>query len=365
MSDLTLVLGSSNFTVAAHTLRRNSSFFTDHPALQTYNVQTPVSAQTFREFICAIGEGSELPVRPDNASDLSSLCEEFGVASLKRACDRCLSPASVPASIDVGFKRGEAALEAKLAVAISAVEDLKQEVRDLKQECGVLKAELLELRNPLGHLPLAEEIVKLRSQTCAARRNLELSKLKTAVAQLQGHFRTWVHGSLDFRRRKEAKLDPLDPEDGFLDGIIAFLAKSYGGNVYDNGIVTITPQSRVAAFVQPEALPVLSESEPGEWICWDFHEMRVTPASYTIWGWGLKSWVLDGSVDGENWTEMDLQTDTTDFQDPNKVCFAVHSPVESRFIRLTQTEKTHEPLLEGIDDFMCLLGVEFFGTLSK
>jgi hypothetical protein len=40
-----------------------------------------------------------------------------------------------------------------------------------------------------------------------------------------------------------------------------------------------------------------SQSEPGQWVCWNFREMRVRPTDCTIEAYGLKSWVVDGSLD--------------------------------------------------------------------
>jgi hypothetical protein len=46
------------------------------------------------------------------------------------------------------------------------------------------------------------------------------------------------------------------------------------------------------------------------WVCWDFHELRIGPTYYTIVNGMMRSWVIEGSVDGEKWTEMDRQTET-------------------------------------------------------
>jgi hypothetical protein len=58
-----------------------------------------------------------------------------------------------------------------------------------------------------------------------------------------------------------------------------------------------------------------SKDEPGQWVCWDFREIRVHPTHYTIETVWLKSWVVAGSLDGESWTEIHPQTDNQDFKD--------------------------------------------------
>jgi hypothetical protein len=107
---------------------------------------------------------------------------------------------------------------------------------------------------------------------------------------------------------------------------------------------------------------ISSKDEPGQWICWDFREMRVRPTHYTMMARYPKSWVVEGSLDGMNWTEIDRQTDNEAFnKNPETASFRISKPVESRFIRLSQTDKNHE----GKDFLGYLYVVEFFGTLSE
>jgi hypothetical protein len=90
--------------------------------------------------------------------------------------------------------------------------------------------------------------------------------------------------------------------------------------------------------------------------------MRITPAGYKIRGWYLKSWVVEGSVDRENWMEIDRQTDNVDFEETewNTASFRVFDQVAYRLIRLTQKDVNHN----GRHD-LSLAGVEFFGALSE
>jgi hypothetical protein len=104
-----------------------------------------------------------------------------------------------------------------------------------------------------------------------------------------------------------------------------------------------------------------SEDEPGQWVCWDFGQIRIRVTHYTIKGSFLKSWVVEVSVDGSSWREIDRQTDNQDFKvDWNTASFSVSNPAGFRFIRLTQTGKNHTG-----DDDLTLAGVEFFGTLIE
>jgi transposase len=78
----------------------------------------------------------------------------------------------------------------------------------------------------------------------------------------------------------------------------------------------------------------------------------------TAW---LHTWVLEGSLDGMTWTEIDRQTNDQNFQDHlSQASFPVSSPTECRFIRLSQPGKNR-----GGYACLHLAAVEFFGTLSE
>jgi hypothetical protein len=150
-----------------------------------------------------------------------------------------------------------------------------------------------------------------------------------------------------------------------LEGIISYLTQKYGGNVHDNGIVTITSQS--VAWGDDSCAPknvadlatyvgFASKEGRGEWICWDFREMLVRPTHYTIRSIDLSSWVIEGSVDGANWNSIDERLSSWDSV-RYVASFAVSNAVECRFLRLTRAGERRLALK--------LRGVEFFGTLFE
>jgi hypothetical protein len=133
-----------------------------------------------------------------------------------------------------------------------------------------------------------------------------------------------------------------------LEGIISYLTKKHG-NVHEKGIVTITHREWL----------LNSTDDRHQWVCWDFREMRVRPTHYTIRGLLLKSWVVEGSLDGESWTEIDRQTDNQDFEGYwHTASFAVSKPAECRFIRWNAVSSFFN---SNHKDF----AFEFFGTLSE
>jgi hypothetical protein len=183
----------------------------------------------------------------------------------------------------------------------------------------------------------------LSSRICAIEKQLQMTPLRLQI------------------RMKEAKS---------LDGIISYLTAKHGGNVHEKGIVTISSKSTEDETDVPQNIAdrdsgtrFSSKDEPGQWVCWDFRKMRVGLTGYTILGWSLKSWIVEGSEDGRIWTEIDRQRDDQDFKRSDwrtTASFVVPNPTTFRFIRLTQTDKSHDG-----DDELALVTVEFFGELSE
>jgi hypothetical protein len=152
-----------------------------------------------------------------------------------------------------------------------------------------------------------------------------------------------------------------------MDGIMSYLARKHRGNVHEKGIVTITSKSTAgsqysAAYAHDYSgnRRFMSRNEPGQWICWDFREMRICMTHYRIHAHCLKTWIVECSMDGDSWTEIDRRTDIQNYKGGwAVVSFQVSNVVECRFIRLTQTDKNYQ----GHDSLLCVL--EFFGTLSE
>jgi hypothetical protein len=239
-----------------------------------------------------------------------------------------------------------------------------------------LSARVSKLEDQISSFPACGLFERIEFQERAlANLGLETEKLKKLLASFTKSESPKSTPTPAPSPRPEKLMKELDfalPQPESLEGIISFLTERHGGQVHEKGIVTITSKSTFREGENPEFGPsrvadltsdsyFWSKNEPGQWICWDFHEMRARPTHYAIRGEALKSWIVEGSLDGENWTKIDRQTDNQDFKEHwNTVSFTVSKPVKSRFIRLTQTDKRHD----GID-YLFLLAVEFFGTLSE
>jgi hypothetical protein len=102
-------------------------------------------------------------------------------------------------------------------------------------------------------------------------------------------------------------LDELLSECSDLESVS--IQRKHGGNVHAMGIVTVTSASidslrnfsNLVDLTNSASL-FRSENWPSQWVCWDFHEMRVRPSHYTMDRCSLKSWVVQASLDGKAWT---------------------------------------------------------------
>jgi hypothetical protein len=134
---------------------------------------------------------------------------------------------------------------------------------------------------------------------------------------------------------------PMDARNSF-DGIISYLTKKHGGNVQEKEIITMTSKSgyrdprSTSEFALKGIADLTSDSSffseqgPGQWICWDFCQMRVRLTHYAICTSALRSWVLEGSLDGAAWTVIDRQTDSWQLSQHGwpEAWFGISNPVE-------------------------------------
>jgi hypothetical protein len=85
--------------------------------------------------------------------------------------------------------------------------------------------------------------------------------------------------------------------------------------------------------------------------------MRLRLTRYTVYAPWLRSWVLAGSLNGVEWTEIDRQTNAAN---PfTTASFVVSNTAQFHFVRLQQTGTNHRGGHE-----LFLDSVEFFGDLA-
>lgn len=364
MSNLTLLLGDHSFLIRKKCIIENSDLFDAHPELYdeySYEIESKVAHKDCSTFVEFLRTNDSSLITPDNAKSFLALGEEFGVPGLPKLCAEFLQDEIVD-----------------MRRLYNQVLDMKGLVWEQSQVCEMAIRNLSQTLSGFIVGKVSEVLADLQ----AMRSEIE-DRLAGMNANWESSHIALRNSVLELNRAAERHWKrvecPFHAEDS-LDGIITYLTEKQGGNVQETGIVTITsksvnpddPRCAVATLADFRSdSHFKSQNEPGQWVCWDFHEMCVRLTHYTMECVYTKSWVIEGSDDGDTWTEIDRQTDNEDFRyswrkTPNRnlaaFAIAIANQVECRFIRLTQTGKTHPP---DPDDLLRICAVEFFGVLSE
>jgi hypothetical protein len=169
--------------------------------------------------------------------------------------------------------------------------------------------------------------------------------------------------------------DPGKPLSG---GIISHLARQCRRNLHEAGIVTATASSVTDTTTKYHPMRTLdleadslfcTQNMPNQWVCYDFHDARIRPTHYAIRsrseGWrnsqNLRSWVLEGRNDGEDWALIDEQTDNPDLKSSNaRRLYPVTAVNDYRYLRISQTGRNHA----GTEQ-LSFSGFEIFGELVE
>ena len=160
-----------------------------------------------------------------------------------------------------------------------------------------------------------------------------------------------------------------DPLNGFFNKLRA----KCGGNPHTKGQVVITASSSLAnnpwqVIDYGWTSHWVTKNEPDQWIKFDFLTGKFHIYSYTLktynyvaGGNHLRSWVIEGSSNGNDWLELDRRHGLNDLNDRYKVKnFSCKNPGAFRYIRLKQIGKSH------CDSYnLALTNIEFFGILKE
>jgi hypothetical protein len=178
------------------------------------------------------------------------------------------------------------------------------------------------------------------------------------------------------------------------NGIIGYLTRQCGGNVHDGNVVNATSSPPFDPKAAPDGIDLLTlfaaknavdlgtnsvfgstwvnleeETIPharNNWLCYDFKEMRIVPTHYTIRAYEgdpgsvhRKSWLVETSMDGKNWREVDHWQDNEQLNGfPFTATFELAGAEECRFIRLVNIGKNH-----GGNDVLWISACEIFRNL--
>jgi hypothetical protein len=361
------------------------NFFDHHPDLMTatsYDVKSTVRREIFQVFVKALETGSKVPVAKETAASISLLAKEFWLEELLSECSALMS-CSAPELI-MALSERIARFENQMSSYRSTITKLSERVTKLENQTPAHHSAVIpEADESIARLEQQQELLFSVVHGIVHSRDVKnveglhsttkpapvppISASPTSRPIPPGRISTTTSVLPDPPSKSLTEVEFPLVEDKSVDGIVSYLTRKHRGNVHDKGIVTITSKSvhdddprhalrNIADFTSGKAF--CSKNEPGQWVCWAFHLERVRITHYTM-QCGIrspKSWVIECSLDGEAWTEIDRKTNNADL----KASFAVANSVECRFIRLTQTGKRHWG-----DDILNIYAFEFFGTLLE
>jgi hypothetical protein len=174
---------------------------------------------------------------------------------------------------------------------------------------------------------------------------------------------------------------PSDP----LNGIIAHLTETCGGNVHHRGVVIVSSSSCWDG--SPIAIADLGSDDyfcskyrgnsagiahsPNNWVCYDFRTLLIVPTHYSIraparsvgpgGGNYPRAWMVEISIDGEHWTEIDRREDNSELSEERVIrTFQVSGNQVCQQIRLVNIGRNHQGY-----DCLCILAFEVFGSLIE
>lgn len=112
-----------------------------------------------------------------------------------------------------------------------------------------------------------------------------------------------------------------------------------------------------------------SGNNPDSWICFEFKKHRIILTGYQIqttrWGsnWNPKSWIVEGSLDGDDWKNLDEQKDYPYLKEYDHTCnFTLenHTKLGCKFIRFRQTGPNWNN-----SNYFSLRHVELYGNIYE
>jgi hypothetical protein len=353
-----------------------------------YEVRSAVPLRVFQEFLQFLTTRQKPSITDENAFSLSMLAKEFQFSEFATECDRFLinSPSAfleAIAALKAQISSPKSPLlvfEDKLRTQEGVLEGISGEARKLSGDLQALQGQMKsteDLVNRIGAEAqrLLDEIVPLEPPS------LNPEPSPEAPSSDQQHSepppRRGRRGGKRGGRRVAKPVPPLKAwiragllmkYPGSMDGVIAFLTKRHGGNVHERGIVLLSAHSvargsDVKHVADLDSYSAFRSSEAcNPWLCWDFQERRVELADYTIrpGDGGLQSYVIEGSMDGASWTELDRSKAKAVLPAYKPVSFAIATSAECRFVRLTRVAAGRWD-----DGALNLEAVEFFGVLLE
>jgi hypothetical protein len=221
------------------------------------------------------------------------------------------------------------------------------------------------------------EFIRFEFLTCETTKNFILWSFEH-FEEISGSFSLWksISGRLSQEVHPEAISRYLGHVICFksnspLNGIIAYLSSSHGGNVSDRDIISVSASSVYSSNQAKNAADLQSTNcfhstnNPNQWLCYDFKDRRVQPTHYSIHAYSsnyfLRSWIIEGSLNNSEWISLDERTNNTEADSSHPiVTFTISRSMKCRFIRLRQTGVN-----QNGNHYLILFAFEVFGHLTE
>jgi hypothetical protein len=162
-----------------------------------------------------------------------------------------------------------------------------------------------------------------------------------------------------------------------LDGVIAGLTALGGANAHDCGLVEVIASGcydegrfapKAVADLTADSVFV-SRDAPMQWVGYRFRQARLRFRHYALRsrfdGWvnsnNPRAWVLECSLDGERWREVDRRTGNGELNATGVTrVFALEREALAEYVRVRQIEPAHSG-----KNFLALSAFELFGTFVE
>jgi hypothetical protein len=237
---------------------------------------------------------------------------------------------------DLLFVGSSAESASELRSLAERIADYKNEIRELRSRLLTVEAELSALTAEFATKPTGPEAELGELRILADRPDSDPNSQLSAPSI---GAKSWKPIEIT----DETDIEVLKRGDW---GVMGCLFVKCRGNAVDKGLVRVTMKSvsfgqiweSARQFFEPTAALFQSQDSPGQWVCFDFQEIRIKLTGYAIVGDVpplILSWVLEISMDGQNWRDVDRQNLERTTRGVRK--YSVAGAPEARFIRLTQT----------------------------
>jgi hypothetical protein len=361
------------------------------PTFSTFVIDTKGGFSDLIRFSC----GEPLTIAPDNVEHLLYLCEQLENQELLQALHE--------------YRSQQHPLTVSNVIPLAA-RKCKHRV-DFDAECDFIATHLYEFTADhfRGHDPFVLELVLQNPYILLSGEN-KLFDMIVALGSSYRHLLKYVHLEfLDHYHRQDfirmVRATDIDeimwaslsgalltchPEEHECDiprfgrqiyvlsisdpfrGILARLSNECRGNVHERGVVRITSSGDGQGHPWQVTDPRWESHWWGcgsdtPWICFDFLEKTVCLSDYSLRAAEitfdyLRTWVLEGSNTGNDWTTIDQQSANREISAAHAMrsWHVGHSGRFYRYVRLKQTGNN-----SGGTRNLNLSGIEFFGVLKR